>query len=452
MGLRLKRRLPRPFAILKAFTLIALESLQGQLQATDYRSRDVVVFNEREALPNVFAKLAEGAEVRVAYLGGSITEQPGWRVKSLLWFQTQFPSAEVKEINAAVGGTGSDLGAFRVDSDVIEKRPDLLFVEFAVNDRSTESDVIRKAVEGIVRKTWKARPDCDICFIYTITKDDIEGLKIGRMKRSERVMEEVADHYGIPSIHLGVDVARLEKDGRLIMEFHDTNYEQKSSGPAERTAQPPNEQEAPMVFSKDGVHPYLDTGHALYAATISHAMESIRGHATRRVHELGVPLSRDNWEYARMIAFDQTAALEGDVVKLDSAHSILTARFAQRLPGLWELKPGATLRFKFIGTEVAIYDLMGPDCGLVEVTLDGNTRKVMRFDSYSTCHRLSTLKVGGNLEYNKHDVKIKVLEDKFDKERLLAQSHRGNFSKNHATYEGSNWYAGAILLVGEVVK
>ena len=141
----------------------------------------------------------------------------GGGLKSRNWFQTQFPNAKVEEINAAVGGTGSDLGVFRVDSDVLESKPDLLLVEFAVNDRKTPPDLIRKAIEGIVRKTWKAQPDCDICFVYAVTKDDIEGLKAGKMTRSESVMEEVADHYGIPSIHLGVDIARLEQEGKLVM-------------------------------------------------------------------------------------------------------------------------------------------------------------------------------------------------------------------------------------------
>jgi hypothetical protein len=38
----------------------------------------------RAGLPNFFAKLnTPGAEVRIAYLGGSITAQEGWRPKTL---------------------------------------------------------------------------------------------------------------------------------------------------------------------------------------------------------------------------------------------------------------------------------------------------------------------------------------------------------------------------------
>src|SRR3954449_11822405 len=69
----------------------------------------------RQGLPNFFAKAAhpEG-EIKVGYLGGSITAQAGWRVKSLAHFREMFPEAKFAEINAAIGGTGSDLGVFRV--------------------------------------------------------------------------------------------------------------------------------------------------------------------------------------------------------------------------------------------------------------------------------------------------------------------------------------------------
>ena len=59
----------------------------------------------RTGLPNFFAKATTaGAEVKIAYLGGSITAQPGWRPKSLAHIQKTFPTAKFSEINAAVGG------------------------------------------------------------------------------------------------------------------------------------------------------------------------------------------------------------------------------------------------------------------------------------------------------------------------------------------------------------
>ena len=52
--------------------------------------------------------------------------------------------------------TGSDLGVFRVQQDVLSKQPDLLFVEFAVNDGGAAPEQIIRCMEGIVRQTWRA--------------------------------------------------------------------------------------------------------------------------------------------------------------------------------------------------------------------------------------------------------------------------------------------------------
>ncbi|MGP8237189.1 MAG: SGNH/GDSL hydrolase family protein, partial [Limisphaerales bacterium] len=107
----------------------------------------------REGLPNFFAKLNAGGEVKIAYLGGSITAQEGWRPLTLRWFQEHFPSARISQINAAIGGTGSDLGVFRLKHDVLDQNPDLLFVEFAVNDGGAPTPQIERCMEGIVRQT-----------------------------------------------------------------------------------------------------------------------------------------------------------------------------------------------------------------------------------------------------------------------------------------------------------
>ena len=88
----------------------------------------------RRGLPHFFAKARmPGAAVKIAYLGGSITAQPGWRPKTLAYFQKTYPMATFSEINAAIGGTGSDLGVFRLKRDVLDKNP----TYFSSNLRST---------------------------------------------------------------------------------------------------------------------------------------------------------------------------------------------------------------------------------------------------------------------------------------------------------------------------
>jgi hypothetical protein len=58
-------------------------------------SVEAVESHPRRGLPNFFAKLKQGKDVRIAYFGGSITAQDGWRPKTLKWFQEQYPDAKV---------------------------------------------------------------------------------------------------------------------------------------------------------------------------------------------------------------------------------------------------------------------------------------------------------------------------------------------------------------------
>jgi len=162
----------------------------------------------RGGLPNFFAKAKAGGDVRVAYLGGSITAAPGWRVFSLDRLKKEFPKAQFSEISAAIGGTGSDLGAFRVGHDVIAHKPDLVFVEFAVNDAGTPPEQILATMEGIVRQILRADAATDICFVYTVSEPLLADLAKGVFPRAASTMEAVADHYAIPSVHYGVEVNR----------------------------------------------------------------------------------------------------------------------------------------------------------------------------------------------------------------------------------------------------
>jgi hypothetical protein len=186
--------------------MVVICGLASEVSAIeDFPLRDAVECTPRGGLPNFFAKLEKGGEVNVAYFGGSITAQRGWRVKSLAYFAKHYPKANLKEINAAIGGPGSLLGVFRLEHDVLQNKPDLVFIEFAENDEDGGGNTaaIIKAMEGIVRKTWKACPTCDICFVYTLVERNVKKLQEGKMCRSASAMEQVADHYGIPTTRFG---------------------------------------------------------------------------------------------------------------------------------------------------------------------------------------------------------------------------------------------------------
>ena len=119
----------------------------AQAPKSDYQLRDAVEFTVRGGMPNFLDKLKSGKPVKIAYLGGSITAQDGWRVQSLAYFKKMYPGANAEQIHAAIGGTGSDLGVFRLEHDALDMKPDLLFVEFAVNDAGASPENITRSME-----------------------------------------------------------------------------------------------------------------------------------------------------------------------------------------------------------------------------------------------------------------------------------------------------------------
>lgn len=179
--------------------IVPLLILFSTLSLADARPREPEL-HPRAGLPHLAALTRESTgELRVAYLGGSITAAAnGWRTLTTNHLRTIFPKLAVVEIDAGLPGTGSNLGACRLGYDVLRHRPDLLFVEFAVNDTGVPPDRIERTIEGIVRQTRRANPQTDLCFIYTVSTPGLPDLEAGNFPPAARAMENVAAHYEIP--------------------------------------------------------------------------------------------------------------------------------------------------------------------------------------------------------------------------------------------------------------
>lgn len=394
-------------------------------------------FVKRDGMGNVLQKLREGKSVKIAYLGGSITAAPGWRVQTLQWFKEQYPTATVEEINAAIGGTGSDLGVFRVDRDALRHRPDLLFVEFAVNDGSAAPINIWRAMEGIVRQAWASNSQTDICFVYTFRVGYEKQLSQGLCPEAAAAMEQLAEHYGIPSINLALKVVQLESDRKLIF--------QAERSPADGI----------VHFSKDGVHP-LDAGHRIYTDCVSEAVTAMARSSEPVDHraKLAKPFVEDHWQAAKMVPIT-AAMLKGNWEKL-SADSNLAKSFGGRMGTIWEAsEPGSQLVFKFRGSVARIYDLLGPDGGQVWISVDGIARDkpTPRFDSYCTYHRLATLSVAEGVKASEvHTAVVEVHPDQPDRTSVAFRLQNPDEELKASKYQGTKLRVSHLLVLGDLVE
>lgn len=390
----------------------------------------------RDGLGNVLAKLEAGKDVKIAYFGGSITAASGWRVQTLKWFQETFPKANVSEINAAIGGTGSDLGVFRLGHDVLQHKPDLVFVEFAVNDGGASPERIWQAMEGIVRQIWAADPQTDICYVYTFRVGYEKDLNEGVCPRAASAMEMLAKHYGIPSVNVAMPVCAMERDGKLIF---------KSDEPTP---------EGVLRFSKDGVHP-LSEGHQLYTDLIAEAVSGMRNTSKPMNHasKLASTFVDDHWQAAKMVPITESM-LSGKWERLPDDDS-LAKRFGNRMGPLWYSgTPGSCIRFKFRGSQAKLYDLLGPDGGQVIVTVDRKTgsKPIPRFDSYCTYHRIATLGVASGLDPEQtHSVILEIDDEQPDRTPVAFRLKDPEKELKADKYQGTKVRASQILLLGDLV-
>ena len=408
----------------------------------------------RSGIGHVMEKIRAGGDVRVAYFGGSITEMDGWRRMSREWLQSQYPSCSFSEIQAAIGGTGSRMGVYRFAQDVLDKNPDLVFVEFATNDASLAPKAIWRNFDGFIRQAWLRNTEIDFVFVYTITKPMVSDYSKGLCPAAASAMEQLADYYGIPSICFGPRVAADVAAGTLVMSMGEVETAVPEDTP-DRDAAIDAElaKEGKMLFSKDGVHPALP-GHArYYLCSFTNSWPHIASveSASDRSSVLSAPFSESPMEPAKMVSISPSM-LSGNWRQLESSdeNGNFNGRFGDKV---WFTEaPGSKMRFLFRGTECLVYDLMGPACGQIWVVVDGERRPapVARFDSYCTYYRTTALEVysGAN---GLHEVELVLDENQPSRDSVKA-SGVTDAELAGPKYNGTRWYAGRIMLAGDIVR
>lgn len=127
------------------------------------------------------------------------------------FLEKQYPEAHLKFVDAAIGGTPSKLGVFRVDRDVLPYKPDLTFIEFSVNDNKASDSV--ETMEGIIRKLKNSNSEMPIVIIV-IGSGRKE--KYGSSQHIKHI--KLAQYYGLPyadvcgSVKAGIKAGEIDID------------------------------------------------------------------------------------------------------------------------------------------------------------------------------------------------------------------------------------------------
>ena len=255
--------------------------------------------NNITRLKNLMKRAANGESLVIGFLGGSITQgslssTPKTCYAYLVyeWWKKSFPNAAFSFVNGGIGGTTSHYGGARAWKDVLCYRPDIVTVDFSVNDDANE--FFEETYEGTLRRLLMAPSAPAVVVLNNVFYDT--------GKNAQDYHNRIADHYGIPHVSI-----------------KDTIFPDVESGKIVRADVTP-----------DNLHPN-DKGHSLVADEICKLLDSIKAEVeeeaiageniedksmkTEESIVLPEPLTENAYEHSRLIQIqDNEAILDGFLV------------------------------------------------------------------------------------------------------------------------------------------
>lgn len=250
--------------------------------------------NNITRLKNLMKRAANGESLVIGFLGGSITQgslssTPKTCYAYLVyeWWKKSFPNAAFSFVNGGIGGTTSHYGGARAWKDVLCYRPDIVTVDFSVNDDANE--FFEETYEGTLRRLLAAPSAPAVVVLNNVFYDT--------GKNAQDYHNRIADHYGIPHVSI-----------------KDTIFPDVESGKIVRAD-----------ITPDNLHPN-DKGHRLVADEICKLLDSIKEELekedtegkiieTNDLASLPAPLTENAYEHSRLIQIqDNEAILDGFLV------------------------------------------------------------------------------------------------------------------------------------------
>ncbi len=346
-------------------------------------SRSLLTLGDTSRLTNVMLKARQGQKIVVSTIGGSITEGAGatkpenrWANLSAQWWINKFPNTEVQFVNAGIGATGSNIGAHRAAQDLLRFKPDLVIVEFAVNDANTE--FAAETLEGLTRQILKQPNNPAVMYIFTT--NTIGG-------NAQEWHSKVGYHYKLPMIS--------ERDA-VYPEFQSGAIKWEDIMP-------------------DGIHPN-DIGHKYMADFIYNLLDKVYdslpdNNKLKPIKRIPKPLISDTFEYTNMFT--------GSDMNLISNNGWSQTVFWRNADAWESSAPGSTIEFEVEGETISItYFRLRSDMGMADVQIDNNPPIKLNgwfeatWGGYSEWALLAR-----NLEPGKHRVKIRLLHEKAEESK-----------------------------------
>lgn len=325
----------------------------------------------------------EGNPLVLGFIGGSITQgslatAPDQCYAALVddWWVRKFPNTCVTYINAGIGGTNSQFATARVEEDLLCKKPDVVVVEFSVNDENNEH--YKETYESLIRKIDQSDGNPAILIVNNVCYTD------GHNAEEQHVA--VGAYYDLPCISMKHSIYELIVNGSITRED----------------------------ITPDGLHPN-DQGHRLIADIIASFLETI--YEEREVDEVEIPtlcqtLTKNRYAITRRYQNHTYDTIRQGFQIDERPQQAISDAFKK---GWYARKVGASIQFRVTGTELAIQyrKTIHKPAPIAIAILDGDNENAVRLDAnfeetWGDCLYLQ--QIGSNLKTREHTIEIKIIE------------------------------------------
>jgi sialidase-1 len=350
--------------------------------------------SSESGLGNSRIKFERDKKGTVAFLGGSITQNGGWRDSICRYLEHRFPETRFTFIPAGIASMGSTPGSFRLQRDILSHGPiDLLFVEAAVNDatngRSKKEQI--RGMEGIIRHTLTVNQTSDIVVMHFVDPGKIEIYNRGENPKVIMNFDLVTKHYKTGSINLAKEVSDRINNGEFTWEEDFVNLHPSPFGQS--------------VYFRS-MKRFLDNQYSQPGSR----QEKIRKHPVPE------PLDPYCYDQGSIIPFDEAVDIEGFEIIKNWSPSIEagTRKGYTHVDMLMGQVPGDRFSLNFEGRAVGIMVAAGPDAGMIEFCIDGGeTRSINLFTPWSKGLYLPWYyTLAAELDPGSHTLQVKITKEK----------------------------------------
>lgn len=286
---------------------------------------DNIVLNRgnQGRIKGAMEKAGRGERITIGYLGGSITRgsvastpEKCYAYLSHLWWKEQFPQTQVVYCNAGIGATTSQFGVARSEEDLLYCDPDVVFVEFSVNDECDEH--FQETYEGLLRKILQWRSSPAVVLLHNSFFDS------GRS--AVEIHSAVGKYYDLPSVSIKSNLYDRIRDGVLKAEDITSDY----------------------------LHPN-DLGHQMLAETVKYFLDMVYKEVENKEEKYVFPqspMTANRYENSKRLQKDTLVVEENIGFKKDlSPQADMSDVFKN---GFLATEEGARLKFSFVGKTLSV--------------------------------------------------------------------------------------------------